>query len=474
MAVAQPRPGEDFLGKYRILRVVGEGGMGQVYAAHHLLLDKSIAIKVLSREVSQNPDHVTRFLNEARLAARIKSPHVCSVMDVGQLDDGRPFFVMELLEGGDLSAVIRARGTVPIWDIVDVALGALEGLAHAHVRGIVHRDLKPGNLFLATDPDGGPMVVKVLDFGISKFETMNEQIPADAPRGTEPVILGSPAYMSPEQSRDARSVDARADIWSMGVILYELATGVCPFEAPTQQETFARIRAGAPPPPAGKLREMPAVLDAAIARCMRRNPDERFATVLELAQAIAPIRPGSEAAVKRIAAVMARPKSSLADSSTSMPALEPAAHATNVSWAGGPSSTNRRAMGLGAALGVAVLVAIAVVVVAQKKAHAPAVAPSGVPVAADPTPVPLPPPAIPGAASVAFPVAVAPPTPSGSAASPADPSGAPVAAADPAATDPAPGAAPSTSVATPGRPYRPGPGHLPPKPTKQELLKDRR
>jgi serine/threonine protein kinase len=445
MAVAQPRPGEDFLGKYRILRVVGEGGMGQVYSAHHLLLDKSIAIKVLSREVSKNPEHVTRFLNEARLAARIKSPHVCSVMDVGQLDDGRPFLVMELLEGGDLASALRARGTFPIWDIVDIALGALEGLAHAHVRGIVHRDLKPSNLFLATDPDGGPMVVKVLDFGISKFESMHEELPREP--GAEPVILGSPAYMSPEQARDARSVDVRADIWSMGVILYELATGVCPFDAPTPQETFDKIRVGRPPP-AGKLRDMPAVLDAAIARCMRRNPDERFATVLELAQAIAPIRPGADAAVARIAAVMARPKSTLADSSTGVPAIEPPPHATNVSWVGGSGSrTNRRAMGVGAAAGIAVLVAIGIVVVAQRKRAAPArptaalQAPTEQPAAAPPAPASS---SLPGAASSTS--ADAPP-------------------ADPA---------PSASAPWPGTPARPARPHMAPKPSKQELLKDRR
>ena len=470
MAVAQPRPGEDFLGKYRILRVVGEGGMGQVYAAHHLLLDKSIAIKVLSREVSQNPEHVTRFLNEARLAAKIRSPHVCSVMDVGQLDDGRPFLVMELLEGGDLSSALRARGTFPIWDIVDIALGALEGLVHAHVRGIVHRDLKPSNLFLATDPDGGPTVVKVLDFGISKFESMNEQVPVDAPPGTEPVILGSPAYMSPEQSRDARSVDLRADIWSMGVILYELATGVCPFDAPTPQETFAKIRGGPPPPPAGKLREMPAVLDAAIARCMRRNPDERFATVLELAQAIAPIRPGSDAAVARIAAVMARPKTSLADSSTGLPAIleaAPHAHATNVSWVGGGAGrTNRRAMGLGAAAGIAVLVAIGVVVVTQKKPVAPAHPTAAVQVAADPSALATAPPPV--AAS-----ALPPPGASAVASQqPTLPDPIPLPAATDPPVDPAASAAPSSAGGSP-RPARPG-SHPPPKPSKQELLKDRR
>ena len=451
MAGAQPRPGEVFLGKYRILRVVGEGGMGVVYAAHHLLLDKGVAIKVLSRGVSDNPDHVTRFLNEARLAARIKSQHVCSVMDVGQLDDGRPFLVMELLEGGDLAAALRARGPLPIWDIVEIALGALEGIVHAHVRGIVHRDLKPSNLFLASEPEG-PVVVKVLDFGISKFDGMNEQNPM---AGAEPMILGSPAYMSPEQARDARNVDVRSDIWSMGIIMYELATGVCPFDGPTPQDTLAKIRASVSATPAGKLREMPAVLDAAIARCMRRNPDERFPNVLELAQAIAPIRPGSDVAVARIAAVMARPKTALADSSQGLPPVETTGrHATNVSWVGTSSArTNRRAMGLGAGMGVALLLAIGLVVASKKKqqSHAvPAAAITSVSVAADPSAAPPP---------------LAPdPTPP---APPADPL--PEASAATSAS-----AVPSASTApAPGRPA-PRP-HAPPpsKPTKQELLKDR-
>ncbi len=457
----QPRPGEEFLGKYRILRVVGEGGMGSVYAAHHLLLDKSIAIKVLSREVSKNPDHVTRFLNEARLAARIKSPHVCSVMDVGQLDDGRPFLVMELLEGGDLAAALRARGPLPIWDIVDIALGVLEGLVHAHVRGIVHRDLKPSNLFLAIEPEGGPVVVKVLDFGISKFENMNEEIPASSQPGAEPVILGSPAYMSPEQARDARSVDVRADIWSLGVILYELATGVCPFDSPTPQETFEKIRGHAAAVPAGKLREMPAVLEAAIARCMRRNPDERFPNVLELAQAIAPIRPGADAAVARIAAVMARPKSSLADSSTGIPALETGRHPTNVAWTdGAPHRASRRAMGLGAALGVAILVTLGLVFVLHKKATSRAVATASARTTAETT---LPP------APAALPVAVAAPDPMAPmpSADPADPDPSSIAAASPSASS-------GQGARTVSRPPGPGPAHAPGKPSKQDLLKDRR
>src|ERR1700733_9187696 len=140
MASSRPRPGEVFFGKYRILRVVGEGGMGQVYAAHHKLLDTQVAIKVLSSEVAHDAGHVTRFLNEARLAAKIKSPYVCSVMDVGQLDDGRPFLVMELLLGGDVATALATRGPLPIAQVALIALQALEGLAHAHVRGIVHRD----------------------------------------------------------------------------------------------------------------------------------------------------------------------------------------------------------------------------------------------------------------------------------------------------------------------------------------------
>jgi serine/threonine protein kinase len=435
--------------------------MGVVYAAHHLLLDKGVAIKVLSRGVSDNPDHVTRFLNEARLAARIKSPHVCSVMDVGQLDDGRPFLVMELLEGGDLASALRARGPLPIWDIVEIALGALEGIVHAHVRGIVHRDLKPSNLFLASDPEG-PVVVKVLDFGISKFDGMNEQLPANGAPGGEPMILGSPAYMSPEQARDARNVDVRSDIWSMGIIMYELATGVCPFDGPTPQDTLAKIRASVSATPAGKLREMPAVLDAAIARCMRRNPDERYPNVLELAQAIAPIRPGSDAAVARIAAVMARPKAALADSSQGLPPVETTGrHATNVSWVGTSGArTNRRAMGLGAGMGVALLLAIGLVVAHNKKKqrdHAlPATAISSVTAAAD-TPGALPLPSV----------------------APSDPAPPPPVPSDPAPPDPSPVAAPSavpsasSAQPTPAKPVtRP---HAPPpsKPTKQELLKDR-
>ncbi len=444
MAPLQPRPGEVFLGKYRILRVVGEGGMGLVYAAHHLLLDTPVALKILSTEVAQDAEHVSRFLNEARLAARIKSANVCSVMDVGQVADGRPYLVMELLQGTDLASALSARGPLPMAEILDFALQALEGIAHAHSRGIVHRDLKPSNLFVAHEP-GVPPVVKVLDFGISKFETFNRSHGAIT---STSAILGSPAYMSPEQIKDARSVDERADLWSMGVILYELATGECPFDAPTPGAIFARILGDSVPTPLCQLRpDAPAALEAIVLRCIRRNPDERFPNVLELARAIAPLAPGSDAAISRILAVMSRPRVAPHTESLPsgpLPAVGPRAHPTNVSWTAGAgrSGTNKLALGAGIVALIVALGALALMVgLSYRAKKSVAISPS-------------PPPAEVATDMVSVPITAPPP--------------------DPVSADPPPASAASAppTIAPPHGAHR-SPSHTG-KPTKKDLLKDRR
>jgi serine/threonine protein kinase len=283
-----PAEGDVLAGKYRIERVLGEGGMGIVFAAHHELLDQRVAIKLLLPEVARSTEAVARFLNEARAASRIQNEHVARVLDVGQLEGGGPYMVIEFLEGLDLAQVLEQRGPPPVADVVDWVMQALEAIAQAHALGVVHRDLKPSNLFLARRQDGTSQV-KVLDFGISKaLDAAPGAGGSRAAMTSTNAVLGSPAYMSPEQLRDSKSVDVRTDVWSMGVVIYELLTRGLPFDGDNVVALFAAIQER-PPRSARELRpDVPAALDAALQRCLRADPRERFASVAELAAAIAP------------------------------------------------------------------------------------------------------------------------------------------------------------------------------------------
>jgi serine/threonine protein kinase len=218
-------------GKYRIEHVLGEGGMGVVVAATNEALRQRVAIKLLRSGALANAKALGRFEREARAAASLRSNHVARVLDVGKLEDGRPYMVMEYLEGQDLGDVIDRVGEMPVHEAVDYVLQACEAIAEAHAAGIIHRDLKPKNLFLSRTVDGRPLV-KVLDFGISKMEDAAEDM--SLTRTTE--IIGSPSYMSPEQLRASKGVDVRTDIWALGVILFELLTKKLPFQALTADD----------------------------------------------------------------------------------------------------------------------------------------------------------------------------------------------------------------------------------------------
>jgi len=239
-------PGSVIAGKFRIERVLGEGGMGIVLAAHHLHLGRLVAIKVLKPEALAHKDIVARFANEARSASRIQSEHVARVLDVGAFDSGEPYMVMEYLEGCDLSKYVRQRGPLAVGEAIDYLLQACEALAEAHVAGIVHRDLKPANLYLTRRADGSNCV-KVLDFGISKAALSPDQAAPQNMTQTSSV-LGTPGYMAPEQLRSSKHVDARTDIWALGVILHELLTGRLAFQGSTVPEVYTSILAGAPKP----------------------------------------------------------------------------------------------------------------------------------------------------------------------------------------------------------------------------------
>lgn len=277
--------GTTIAGKYRIEERLGQGGMGIIVAARHLELGKRVALKLLS---SGKTSDAPRLLREAKAASRLESEHVARVLDVGRTDDGTPYIVMEYLPGNDLARHLSQHGPLAIDVAVGYVLEACEALAEAHALGIVHRDVKPSNLFLVSRRDGSRSV-KVLDFGISKLtrsldEGSSEVSGSLTGGGT---VMGSVAYMSPEQLQDPSHVDARTDIWALGVVLYEFVTGTRPFEG-DGPAAIARI-AGAEPRRLRDVRpDAPEALETAIQRCLEKAPGRRFANVTTFARAIAP------------------------------------------------------------------------------------------------------------------------------------------------------------------------------------------
>jgi serine/threonine-protein kinase len=294
--------GDVIADKYRVERVLGRGGVGIVLQATHVRLNQRVAIKLLLSTAMA--DAAPRFLREAQAAVRLKSEHVARVLDVGELPSGAPYMVMELLEGSDLDDLLQKQGAQPIQDAVHYILDACDAMAEAHAAGIVHRDLKPANLFLTTTADGGKSV-KVLDFGISK----DTGVPDSAQQGMKltqtTTVFGSPLYMSPEQMRSARLTDARSDIWSLGVILYELVTGKPPFDAEMYPDLVYKVNFEPPPPPSSIRRDVPPKLEAAILRCLEKDASKRFPDVARLAAAIAPFGPpDARGAAERIQRVL--------------------------------------------------------------------------------------------------------------------------------------------------------------------------
>jgi|SoiMethySBSTD1v2_1073268.scaffolds.fasta_scaffold00828_6 eukaryotic-like serine/threonine-protein kinase len=291
-------PGDVVAGKYLVGDVIAYGGMGVVVSATHQELRSDVALKIVRSELATDEALVARFLNEARAAASLKSEHVARVIDCGKLDSGAPFLVMEHLEGEDLRARFERGGALPIEEVVDYVLQVCEGLAEAHAAGIVHRDIKPENLFVTTSVCGRP-IVKILDFGISKRITQNLNRRCLTVPG---MSIGSPWYMSPEQTRASTKVDERTDLWSLGVVLYELLTGRRPFEGETIGVVSAQVLMRDPEHPCSLRPEIPATLGAAILRCLDKDPDGRFHNVGGLAAALEP-HAGANAPRKAVASV---------------------------------------------------------------------------------------------------------------------------------------------------------------------------
>jgi len=294
--------GQILAGKFRIERVLGQGGMGVVVAATHLQLDERVALKFLLPDALANPEAVERFAREARAAVKIKSEHVARVSDVGTLESGSPYMVMEYLHGEDLAAWVRRAGAMAVPEAIEFLLQACEAIAEAHALGIVHRDLKPANLFVTRRVDGS-FCIKVLDFGISKLT-----VPGAAPElgmTKTHTVMGSPLYMSPEQMSSSRNVDMRSDIWALGVILYESLTGRVPFEAETMPQLCGMILQD-PPRPIQELRpDLPPVLQQVILRCLEKNRERRFNNVADLAYALAPFgQSAAQRSAERISRVL--------------------------------------------------------------------------------------------------------------------------------------------------------------------------
>ena len=375
--------GDILAGKYRVDRVLGEGGMGVVVAATHIELDERVALKFMLPEALKALNAKQRFLREARAAVKLKSEHVAKVLDVATLESGAPYIVMEYLEGMDVAATIARDGKLPATEACDYIIQVCDALSEAHGLGIVHRDLKPANLFVTRRPNGDPLV-KVLDFGISKNTTLGEA--ADALTKSS-VMLGSPLYMSPEQMKSSRDVDTRTDIWSLGVILYELLSGSVPFDGDTIGALMAKVLAESPRPLEGVQPELAAV----VMRCLSRDPSGRFESVRELALAIAPLAlPRSQVLVDRMRPVTPTPsKSELELAKTLEQPAAPVSANTGASWGGTAGDEAPRRRRAATPIVIALVALGAVAVAATLKLRGPADSSPGSPPVATSAPASL-------------------------------------------------------------------------------------
>jgi eukaryotic-like serine/threonine-protein kinase len=273
-------PGAFIAGRYRVLRKIGEGGMGLLYACFDTTLSREVAVKLMQRSLAAEPLIAERLMREAMLAAQLRR-HVAQVFDCGMLETGEPYIVMELLSGRDMYAALRESGPITPEELSAVMLQVCDGLAEAHAKGIIHRDLKPENLFCANEPDGS-LVIKIVDFGVSK-QLSGRRMRAQTNPGES---VGSPQYMSPEQITRPSEVDARTDIWSLGVVMYELLTGHLPFRGAGTAQICAAVLTEPVPSISDYRQDVPPALEFIIRRCLEKDREHRFPDVVALSAAL--------------------------------------------------------------------------------------------------------------------------------------------------------------------------------------------
>jgi len=276
----------------KLVREIGEGGMGTVWAAENLALGSPVAVKMLAREYADEDRSIVRFKQEAQRAARVRSPHVATVFDHGMTADGEPFIVMELLEGENLRDRIKRDGTLSLEAVKTLVGQTAKALAAAHKLGVVHRDIKPANLFIV-DNEGEPFV-KIVDFGIAK----QMDVPPDFT--TTNSMMGSPPYMSPEQYMNPKQVDMRTDLWSLGVVVYEALTGVRPFTGETGIAVAMAITRGRFKPPSEIRNDLPKALDAWMKKALDVDPEKRFGSVVEMADMLCKMKAAARRISKKI------------------------------------------------------------------------------------------------------------------------------------------------------------------------------
>lgn len=288
--------------RYVVVSRIGEGRAGVVYRVKHTLLGRHYAFKLLRQGLTQNPDAVTRFYGEASASAAIGDEHIVEIFDMGKLENGEPYLVTELLEGADLGTKLKNEGSLSVARAVNIATQCCRALEKAHKTGVVHRNIKPENIFITERPDGSEFV-KILDFGISKIPGVSSQSKDDALTETG-TSMGTPQYMSIEQVNGCRDIDTRTDVYAMGVVLFRMLTGCVPFDAPNYTALVTKVASELPPSLVGLRSDLPPALDRVVHRALAKNREERFASMAELAQALAPFADldGSRALTARGAA----------------------------------------------------------------------------------------------------------------------------------------------------------------------------
>jgi serine/threonine-protein kinase len=320
--------GRTIADRYRLIRLLGKGGMGSVWLGEHLSLKNDVAIKIIDSELARNPEARARFAREAQLAARIKSPHVVRIFDHGMTDDGLGFIAMECLSGMSLRDRLLARQRLTLAETARMLSHVCRALARAHEAGLVHRDLKPENVFVARE--GDDEIIKVLDFGIAKATD------ALANSGIDPTrtgaLLGTPYYMSPEQAQGLKTVDYRTDLWAAGVLVFECLTGVRPFSAEALGPLIAKILGGPIPVPSAAAPDagIPHDVDAWMMHALARDPAKRFASAKELSEAFM-VASGSAESMQRASPARV-PAAAGSGPSVSPSGSAAAAHVATPSW----------------------------------------------------------------------------------------------------------------------------------------------